>query len=59
VDSAVGTYVILDLGDGRFAVYAHLQPGSLKVKLSDHVNAAQPVGLLGNSGNSAEQCTFS
>jgi murein DD-endopeptidase len=54
VNSAVGNYVILDLGGGRFAVYAHLQPGSLKVKLGDHVNAGQPLGLLGNSGNSDE-----
>jgi murein DD-endopeptidase len=52
VDSLVGNYVILDLGGGRFAVYAHLQPGSLKVKLGDHVNVGQPLGLLGNSGNS-------
>jgi murein DD-endopeptidase len=52
VDSAVGNYVILDLGRGRFAVYAHLQPGSLKVKLGDHVKAGQPLALLGNSGNS-------
>lgn len=52
VDSAVGNYVILDLGRGRFAVYAHLQPGSLKVKFGDRVNAGQPVALLGNSGNS-------
>jgi murein DD-endopeptidase MepM/ murein hydrolase activator NlpD len=52
VDSAVGNYVILDLGGGRFALYAHLQPDSLKVKLGDHVNAGQPLALLGNSGNS-------
>ena len=52
VDSAVGNYVILDLGRGRFAVYAHLQPGTLKVKLGDHVSAGQPLALLGNSGNS-------
>jgi murein DD-endopeptidase len=52
VDSAVGNYVILDLGRGQFAVYAHLQPGSLKVKLGDHVNAGQLLALLGNSGNS-------
>ena len=52
VDSAVGNYLILDLGRERFAVYAHLQPGSLKVKLGDHVNAGQLLARLGNSGNS-------
>jgi murein DD-endopeptidase len=52
VDSAVGNYLTLDLGSGRFALYAHLQPGSLKVKLGDHVNAGQVLARLGNSGNS-------
>jgi len=52
VDSAVGNYVTLDLGRGRFAVYAHLQQGSFKVKLGDRVNAGQVLALLGNSGNS-------
>jgi hypothetical protein len=39
-------------GKARFAVYAHLQPGSLKVKLGDRVRAGQALALLGNSGNS-------
>ena len=52
VDSAVGNHLTLDLGSGRFALYAHLQPGSLKVKLGDHVNAGQVLARLGNSGNS-------
>ena len=52
VDSAVGNDLTLDLGSGRFALYAHLQPGSLKVKLGDHVNAGQVLARLGNSGNS-------
>ena len=54
VDGAVGNYLTLDLGGGRFAVYAHLQPGSLKVKLGDHVKAGQVLARLGNSGNSDE-----
>jgi hypothetical protein len=54
VDSAVGDYVTLDLGAGRFALYAHLQPHSVKVKLGDKVKAGQVLALLGNSGNSDE-----
>lgn len=49
-----GNYVILDLGQGRFAFYAHLQPGSLRVKVGDKVRRGQVVGLVGNSGNSTE-----
>jgi murein DD-endopeptidase MepM/ murein hydrolase activator NlpD len=52
LDNVVGNFITLDLGQGRFAVYAHLQPGSLKVKLGDRVRAGQALALLGNSGNS-------
>jgi murein DD-endopeptidase MepM/ murein hydrolase activator NlpD len=49
-----GNHVVLDLGDGQFAFYAHLQPGSLRVKVGDRVKRGQVLGLLGNSGNSTE-----
>jgi murein DD-endopeptidase MepM/ murein hydrolase activator NlpD len=52
VDNAVGNYVTLDLGHGRFALYAHLQPGSLRVKVGDNVKAGQAPAMIGNSGNS-------
>jgi len=52
IDNVVGNYVILDLGHGRFALYAHLQPGSLKVKVGDRVSVGQVLARLGNSGNS-------
>jgi murein DD-endopeptidase len=54
IDNAVGNYVIVDLGRGRFALYAHLQPGSLRVKVGDKVSAGQVLARLGNSGNSDE-----
>jgi murein DD-endopeptidase MepM/ murein hydrolase activator NlpD len=47
-----GNIVILALGNGGFAYYAHLQPGSLRVKSGDRVRRGQVLGLLGNSGNS-------
>jgi murein DD-endopeptidase len=50
--SAPGNYVILDLGKKRYALYAHLQPGSLRVKVGDRVLRGQVLGLVGNSGNS-------
>ncbi|MFO1462438.1 MAG: M23 family metallopeptidase [bacterium] len=49
-----GNYVIVDIGGGLFAFYAHLQPGTIKVKVGDAVAAGQTLGLLGNSGNSSE-----
>jgi murein DD-endopeptidase len=49
-----GNNVITEIGDGLYAFYAHLQPGSLRVKVGDKVRRGQVLGLLGNSGNSSE-----
>jgi murein DD-endopeptidase MepM/ murein hydrolase activator NlpD len=54
LETVGGNYVILDLGQGQYAFYAHLQPGSLKVKPGDKVKRGQVLGLVGNSGNSTE-----
>jgi murein DD-endopeptidase MepM/ murein hydrolase activator NlpD len=47
-----GNHVILDLGEGRYALYAHLIPGSLTVQAGERVRQGQVIGELGNSGNS-------
>lgn len=47
-----GNMIVVDIGGGAFAFYAHLQRDSLKVKLGDTVTAGQVLGLLGNTGNS-------
>jgi murein DD-endopeptidase MepM/ murein hydrolase activator NlpD len=49
-----GNYILLDLGDAAYAVYAHLQPGSLKVRKGDRVRRGQLLALVGNTGNSSE-----
>jgi murein DD-endopeptidase MepM/ murein hydrolase activator NlpD len=54
LETVGGNYVILDLGRGRYAFYAHLRPGSLRVKTGDKVRRGQVLGLVGNSGNSTE-----
>jgi murein DD-endopeptidase MepM/ murein hydrolase activator NlpD len=52
LETVAGNYVILDLGGGYYAFYAHLQPKSIRVKVGDRVNRGQVLALLGNSGNS-------
>lgn len=52
IQSAGCNYVVVDIGDGRYAFYAHLQPGSLRVKVGDRVRRGQVLGRLGNTGNS-------
>jgi hypothetical protein len=54
LDQYGGNYVILDLGAGTYAFYAHLKPGSLMVRPGDRVSKRQEIGRLGNSGNSSE-----
>ena len=50
--TALGNHVIVDMGDGRYALYAHLQPGSVPVKVGDRVRPGQLLGKVGNSGSS-------
>ena len=50
----LGNHVIVDQGDGVHAAYAHLRRQSLQVKVGDRVQAGQPIGEVGNSGNTSE-----
>jgi murein DD-endopeptidase MepM/ murein hydrolase activator NlpD len=49
-----GNHVNLDPGGGVYAIYAHLQLGSIRVKLGDKVTPGQVIALLGNSGHAGE-----
>jgi hypothetical protein len=51
MENVDGNYVVLDIGDGRFAFYAHLQTGSVQVRVGDTVRQGQLLGRLGNTGN--------
>jgi murein DD-endopeptidase len=54
LETVGGNHVIMEVGNGLFAFYAHMQPGSLRVKVGDKVTRGQVLGLLGNTGNSSE-----
>lgn len=47
-----GNVVVVQGAHGLSEVYAHLVPGSLTVKVGDHVQTGQVLGQLGNSGGS-------
>ncbi len=51
--TVLGNHVILQVGPEAYAVYAHLQPGSVRVRAGEGVQRGQLLGLLGNSGNSS------
>jgi murein DD-endopeptidase len=50
-ETGLGNHIVLDLGAGHYAFYAHMQPGKMRVHRGDHVHAGQVLGLVGNSGN--------
>jgi murein DD-endopeptidase MepM/ murein hydrolase activator NlpD len=52
IETATGNLIILDIGDGLFAHYYHLQPGTLLVKPGDKVASGQPLARIGTSGDS-------
>ena len=47
-----GNWVALKIADQRYGMYAHLIPGSLRVKKGDKVKKGDVLGLVGNTGNS-------
>jgi murein DD-endopeptidase MepM/ murein hydrolase activator NlpD len=49
-----GNYVLIDHGKNEYSLYAHLQPGSVRVHVGDQVKAGDVIGKLGSSGNSTE-----
>lgn len=49
--NADGNHVILDLGGGVYAMYAHFQKGSILVKEGDTVKKGDKLAELGNTGN--------
>lgn len=51
LDNIAGNHVILQIAQNRFVTYAHLQRGSIKVRVGDHVHRGDVLALLGNSGN--------
>jgi murein DD-endopeptidase MepM/ murein hydrolase activator NlpD len=53
-DEAAGNFIALDLGEGRFAIYEHLKPGSIRVVPGDRVRRGQVIALLGFTGDSTE-----
>jgi hypothetical protein len=51
IDEADGNFVVLDIGGGAYALYAHMQPGSVRVRPGDRVRRGDQIGSVGNSGN--------
>jgi murein DD-endopeptidase MepM/ murein hydrolase activator NlpD len=49
-----GNHLVLDIGNGRYVLYAHMRKGSVQVQVGDVVRRGQVLGQVGDSGNSGE-----
>ncbi len=49
-----GNYILLRHADREYGLFAHLKPGSIRVKAGDKVKRGQCIACCGNSGNSSE-----
>jgi len=52
--NAGGNHVVIDIGFGLYAFYAHMRPGTVAVKQGDVIAAGQLLGHVGNTGSSSE-----
>lgn len=48
-----GNYVVIDHRNGEYSLFAHLMPGSIKVRVGQFVAAGTELGRCGNSGHSS------
>jgi murein DD-endopeptidase MepM/ murein hydrolase activator NlpD len=51
-ESGAGNQLSIRIKDSVYAQYAHLAPGSIRVRLGDRVRRGQVIGQVGNAGNS-------
>ncbi|GAB2477440.1 M23 family metallopeptidase [Xylanimonas ulmi] len=54
VGFVVGNHLVVDHGDGVWALYAHLRRGGTRVRVGERVTTGQVLGEVGNSGNTSE-----
>jgi Peptidase family M23 len=52
ITQTVGNHVIVEVGPGTYVLYAHMDPGSVRVRVGQKVEKGQELGLIGTSGNS-------
>jgi hypothetical protein len=53
VENVLGNHVVLDLGAGVYAFYAHMEKNSIGVAKGQRVKRGDVLGKLGNTGNTS------
>lgn len=54
LETGAGNTLVLDLGDGRFAFYGHLRPGSARVLAGQRVRKGQVIAEVGFTGSASD-----
>jgi len=49
----VGNHIVIDAGNGRFVLLAHLKQGSVRISVGDSIKTGDPIAQCGNSGNTS------
>jgi murein DD-endopeptidase len=52
--NAAGNHAVIEIAQHRFVLYAHMRPGTVRVKIGDRVRAGEILGRVGNTGSSVE-----
>ena len=52
LDQYPGNHIVQDLGNGNYALYAHIKTGTVEVKPGDRLTTGQVIGAVGDTGNS-------
>ena len=53
-NSDQANHLVMDIGDDRYVSMAHLEQGSVLVRVGDVVRRGQPLAAVGNNGHSNE-----
>jgi Peptidase family M23 len=53
-DNAGGNHVVVEIAPHRYVLYAHMRPGTVRVKIGDNVGVGDVLGRVGNTGSSTE-----
>lgn len=53
-NNAAGNHLVVEIAPDRYVLYAHMRPGTVKVKVGDMVKLGDILGHVGNTGSSTE-----
>jgi hypothetical protein len=53
-NNAAGNHLVVKIAPHRYVLYAHMRPGTVRVKAGDRVGVGDILGRVGNTGSSTE-----